>query len=372
MNILYLCTHLNVGGITSYTLTLAKGFLRRGHCVYVASSGGEEVPKFTSAGIIHLDIPIRTKLEVNPFKVIPSLLRLEREIRQRDIQLVHSNTRVTQVLGTLLQRRLGIPHVTTCHGYFRTRWFRRRFPCWGDRVIAISEAVADHLHDDFGLAPGQIRLIYNGIDLERFVLPANAVQRDRYAMKRGLGLREGPVVGIIGRLSDVKGHVYLVQAMPAVLKQFPQAQLLIVGEGPMHARLVRLARSLGISPACVFIPRIHDTLKALPVIDIFAMPSLKEGLGLSLMEAMAAGLPCVGSDIGGIRNLIRDGENGLLVPVQDPAALARAIIGLLDDEKKAQRLADNARTFINHGFSQAEMVYKTQEVYRECLEKKLA
>ncbi len=369
MNILYLTTHLNVGGITSYTLTLAKGFCRRGHSVYVASGGGEEVPKFTSEGIIHLDIPIKTKLEVNPFKIIPSLLLLEREIRQRDIQLVHSNTRVTQVLATLLQRRLGIPHVTTCHGYFKNRWFRRKFPCWGDRVIAISEAVQEHLLDDFGLAASRIRLVYNGIDLERFVLPANAVSRDKYSLKRGLGLHDGPVIGIIGRLSDVKGHIFLLEAMPAVLKSFPQAQLLIVGEGPMQGRLKRLAGSLGLAGKCVFIPRIHDTLKALPVIDIFAMPSLKEGLGLSLMEAMAAGLACIGSDIGGIRNLIQHGHNGLLVPPQDAAALSRSILELLEDEKKAQMLADNARIFINHNFSQAEMVYKTQEVYRECLEK---
>ncbi|HOW42070.1 MAG TPA: glycosyltransferase family 4 protein [Candidatus Omnitrophota bacterium] len=367
MNILYVTTHLNIGGITSYILTLAKGFKKRGHAVYIASSGGECLPKFTDEGIVHIPIPIRTKSEAHLVKLGLSLVRLKQQVREKDIQLIHSHTRVTQVLCTLLASRAHIPHITTCHGFFRNRMFRRLYPCWGDRVIAISDSVKFHLIDDFGLKESMVRLVYSGIDLDRFIIPAASVQRDKYSLKRALGLGGGPVVGAIGRLSDVKGYRYLVEAMPAVLKCVPQAQLLIVGDGREYSHLARLAARLGIEKKVTFITKVYDTVKALSVIDVFAMPSLKEGLGLSLMEAMAAGLPCVGSDIGGIRNLITHRENGLLVEAKNSPRLGEALVEVIEDEKLAQRLGDTARTFINHNFSQAEMLFRTEEVYRECL-----
>jgi len=366
MNILYLTTHLNVGGITSYLLTLAKGFKRRGHSIYVASSGGDSVTRFTAEGIIHQDIPIRTTSDLDVIRLAPSFLVLSRYIKDRDISLIHSNTRVTQVLGTWLSKYTGRPHVTTCHGFFKKRLSRRMWPCWGDRVIAISEQVKDHLIDDFHVSSSMIRLVHNGIDLERFTVPAPSPD-EKHRLKEALQVPEGPVIGIISRLSDVKGHRYLIEATKHVLSRFPAVRLLVVGEGRELPFLVKLTERLRLSDHVIFIPQVQGTQKILSIMDIFVLPSLHEGLGLSLMEAMAAGIPCVGSSVGGIKTLIRNEQTGLLVKPQDAREISDAVIKLLLDPEFARKLGDNARTFVHKNFSQAEMLMHTEGVYRECL-----
>jgi glycosyltransferase involved in cell wall biosynthesis len=363
MKILYLSNHLNVGGITSYIFSLAAGFKERGHDVYVASSSGDCLDRFIQEEINYIPIPIRTKAEIDP-RILLSSFMLLKYIKEKNIEIVHANTRVTQVLACLIQKYSGRPYVSTCHGFFKPRFFRRMFPCWGKRVIAISQQVADHLRDDFEVEEERIRIIHNGIDLDRFIPPDSSA---RAAAKEKLGLQAAKVIGIIARLSDVKGHIYLIQAMPKVLKQAPDAKLLIAGQGREKRKLAELAKELGITGSVIFRDSVADTFQALSAIDIFVMPSLKEGLGLSLMEAMACGIPVVGSDVGGIKTLIQNNQNGLLVAAADSEALSRAILELLQDVSKAKALGEGARIFIHKNFSQRRMLLETEKVYRECL-----
>ena len=364
MNILLLSNHLNIGGVTIYLLSLAKGLKKKGHNVYIASSEGELLDKFIEAGAKFIHIPIKTKAEASP-KVMISALKLLPIIKKEKIEIIHANSRVTQVLAAWLSRFSAVPFVYTCHGYFRHNFSRKLFPCWGKKIIAISQAVKDNLVKDFAVSAEKIELIHNGVDVDRF---GSALSCQPSVIRNELGLGDGPVIGIIGRLSDVKGHIYLIKAMQAVSKQFPQAQLLIVGEGKMEILLKKLVANLGLEKKVIFIPSCDDTAKILQVIDVFAMPSLKEGLGLSLIEAMAAGLAVVGTNIGGIVNLIKDQENGLLVPVQDAQALAQAIILLLKEPKKRKILGGHARSFIAKNFSLEEMVTQTERFYAKCLE----
>jgi glycosyltransferase involved in cell wall biosynthesis len=364
MNILLITNHLDVGGITSYALSLSRGLHKLGHSVYVASSGGDCLTRFTEEGIIFIPVPIRTKSEINVFKIGSSFLKLLREIREKQIQVVHTNSRVTQVLGHLLKKKTGVVHVTTWHGFFRPRWFRRVFPCWADKTIAISQQVQEHLLSEFKASENNIRLVYNGIDLEKVKLKEPVARSE---VKSGLGLGPGPVVGIIARLSDVKGHVYLIRAMEKVLNKFPDAQLLIVGQGKMERQLVRLIEELKIAKSVVFISNSPNIAELYYIMDVFVMPSLKEGLGLGLMEAMAGSKAVVGSAVGGIKNLISDRKNGLLVGPRDVDGLSRAILELLNDPAGAAIMGNNARIFINQNFSLEKMLFQTQEVYQECL-----
>lgn len=364
MNILYLTNHLNIGGITSYVLTLAKAFKKRGHKVYIASSGGKLLPKFIAEGIVYLPIPIKTKSEVS-YKILISKYKLLKIIREKNIDILHANTRVTQVLSFFLQRSLSKPYVSTCHGFFKKRLFRKMFPCWGNKVIAISESVKEHLRKDFKVKEEDITIIHNGIDVERFREHEN--MRIREQRKRDLGLREGPVVGIVARLSEEKGHLYLIEAMKSVLSRIPQAQLLIVGNGRMKKELLELTKNLGMEKNIFFLTEVDDTKQVLAVMDLFVLPSLKEGLGLALMEAMALGLGVIGSDVGGIRSLIQDGYNGLLARPSDIQGLSYAILELLQNPDKARSLGNNARIFIEKNFSQEKMALETERVYLECL-----
>ncbi|MDD5246362.1 MAG: glycosyltransferase family 4 protein [Candidatus Omnitrophica bacterium] len=363
MNILLLTNHLNIGGVSSYALTLAMGLRERGHKVFIASGGGELSGRLAQEGIGYLEVPLKTKAEINP-KIIYSMFKLADLARQEKIEIIHANTRVTQVLAALLKRRCRLPYISTCHGYFKRRLLRRVFPCWGSRVIAISEPVKRHLIDDFVVNEKMIRVVYNGIDLKRF----NPVsEEERKAAKLSLGLGERPVIGIIARLSDVKGHIYLIKAMEKVLLVFPRAQLLIVGSGRMLAELQGLVNKLEIGRSVKFIASVDDTRRVLSAMDLFVMPSLKEGLGLGVMEAMACGLCVIGSYVGGLIDLIQQGHSGVLVPPKNEQRLAQAICELLADDEKRMVFGTNARIFIAGRFSQEKMAEETQRVYEECL-----
>ncbi|MFA5177524.1 MAG: glycosyltransferase family 4 protein [Candidatus Omnitrophota bacterium] len=366
MNILHITNHLDVGGITSYVLTLASGLKKKGHNVYVASSGGERLIKFQEAGIAYIPIPIRTKKEISS-GIILSAIKLSGIIKKQKIDIIHTHSRTTQVLSCLLHKFTGVRRIFTCHGFFKRRLLRRIFPCWGEGIIAISGQVKEHLTRDFKVPDKNIAVINNGIDLDRFKA---AALRPKAQMKKNLGLSDEPVIGIIARLSDVKGHKYLITAMRQVLEKYPVSQLLIVGTGKMQDELTGLTGKLGIAKNVFFVPEIPDTTEALAALDIFVMPSLQEGLGLALMEAMAAGLAVIGSNVGGIRTLIQDGQNGLLVNPADSEGLAAAILTLLNDHSQRAELGRQAQDFIQNNFSQDKMVRETEKEYLRCLETK--
>jgi len=366
MNILYLTNHLNIGGISSYVLNLATGIKKRGHNVYIASSAGQLLTKFIAQGIVYIPIPIKTKSEAS-YKILISKFKLLKYIKEKNIEIIHANTRVTQVLSFLIQRTCGKPYISTCHGFFKKRFFRKIFPCWGNKVIAISESVKEHLLRDFKVKEEDIRVIHNGIDVDKFRVQSSEPRVD---LKKKLGLCEGPVIGIIARLSEEKGHTYLIKAMQEVITRIPQAQLLIVGEGRMREELVNLTKTVGLEKSIFFIPSVMDTQEVLSGMDLFVLPSLKEGLGLALMEAMACGLAVVGSDVGGIKSLIQNRYNGLLVRPADSRELSYAILELLQSPDEAKSLGSNARIFINQNFSAGKMVLETEKVYLECLNAK--
>ncbi len=363
MNILYITNHLNIGGITSYVLTLSCGLKKKGHNVYVASSGGQLLSRFTAEGVTYIPIPIKTKKEISP-KILASLFKLKDVLKKYRIDIIHTNSRTTQVLGCLLNKKTGIAHISTCHGFFKKRVFRKLFPCWGMKVIAISESVKEHLIKVFGVDEKNIVVIHNGIDVSNY---REQRTENREQRKRDLGLKEGPVVGIVARLSDVKGHKYLIEAMRDVLAIHPAAQLLIVGEGKIKKELVKLSQALGTEKNVFFIPEVQDTRDVLSVMDVFVMPSLKEGLGLALMEAMASGRAVIGSEVGGIKSLIQHGVNGLLIKPADSKSLAAAILELLQNSKKRESLGKHAQDFISQNFSQEKMVLQTEELYLGCL-----
>jgi len=368
MNILYLTNHLNIGGISSYCLTLATGMKKRGHNIYIASSGGELLPRFRGEGIIYLPIPVKTKSEIS-YKVLFSKFKLAKFIKENKVDIIHANTRVTQVLSFFIRRSCHKPYVSTCHGFFKKRLFRKIFPCWGDRVIAISEEVKEHLTRDFKVNEQDIKVIHNGIDVNKFRVQSTEYRVQR---KKDLGLGDGPVVGIVARLSEEKGHEYLIKAMKEVIIVFPRARLLIVGEGRMKEKMEDLIKLTALEENVTFIPRAMDTQEVLSVMDLFVLPSLKEGLGLALMEAMACGIGVIGSDVGGIKSLIKDGDNGLLVKPADSHGLSLAILQLLQNPDRARYLGANARSFINRGFSQEKMISETEKVYLECLNSALS
>jgi len=362
MNILILTTHFNAGGITSYILSLTCGFVQKGHRVYIASSGGNMTEALKAFGGVHIELDINTKSEISP-KIYKAVNKLQSFIRENAIDIVHSQTRVTQVVATMLRHFQRIPHVATCHGFFKARISRKIFPCWGDATIAISPQVAEHLTEDLRVSKERIFLIPHGVQVKELSVSVNQKEEKR----KELNLKKGVILGIVARLSDVKGIDVAIAAMKEVIKTAPETSLLIIGEGKEKSSLQGLVDELDLQENVLFLPIVNDLDSVLPFLDIFVMPSRQEGLGLSVMEAQARGLPVVASGVGGLLSLIKDGETGLLVPKENPAALAAAIVMLMDNMEKARELGAAAKAFIEKNFSPDQMIDKTLEIYQGAL-----
>ena len=360
---------MNLGGIGIYTLSLAKALKERGEEIIVASSGGELVKDLKKKGIEHIYIPVDTSADIG-IHTIRVYLSLAGLIKERGIDIIHAQTRVTQVIACLLSKRLNVGFVATCHGFFKKKWFRRLCPCWGSRTIAISDAVRQHLVHDMGVSKEKVRLIYNGIDTARF--KRSMSPEDRAHIRKEFGLKNIPTIGIISRLSDVKGHKYLLGAFAKIIKKIPNTQLLIVGDGrPGYLKSLKdQAERLAISANVIFRRGLKDIYIPLSVIDVFCMPSVQEGLGLSILEAMAAGVPVVASDVGGIYTLIQHGKNGLLVPPRNEDALADAIAKMLSDKEMAKEMVNASRSMIEEKFTINIMRDKVLNVYEELKESK--
>jgi len=365
MKVLLLTTHLDIGGVGVYTVNLARYLKKEGVDVAVMSSGGELVGRLEKEGVRHIKADIKTKSEigVKVWRVLPLLTRL---IKEDGFRLIHAQTRVAQVLAHLAGKITGVPYVSTCHGFFKhRRLFRRILPCWGKKVIAISDSVRGHLLDDFHLDPGCVERVYNGIELEQYPPAGDVKDSD---LMRSVGLAEDvTIVGSVGRLSSVKGYKYLISAFKDIISKGRAVQLLIVGDGPEKNALQKQVRELGLEKSVFLTPGGMPPQKYLALMDVFCLPSVHEGLGLSLMEAMAMGRACVASDVGGLSELIVNDTDGILVPSKDPEALARAISRLVEDPRLRQTLGESARAKAVSNFSIKDSVARTIEVYRGVL-----
>ncbi len=364
MRILLLTTHLEVGGIPVYVVTLARALKQRGHLPVAASSGGWFEAQLAREGIPHHWIRCGTSNELHPrlwLEVFPSLLAL---LRREKIQVIHANTRVTQVLGSALSALTGVPMVTPCHGFHDRKIGRRLFPCWGKKVIAVSNPTLDQLVRRYRMAsPGQVVLVHNGIEVGHFLQPVDP--KKVVWFRQTVGLKGRPVVGTIARLSSVKGQEFLLRSVPGLLKEFSDLAVLLVGEGPEREALVRLSYALKIQDHVVITPSVEDTRIPLAAMDLFVYPSLQEGFGLAIVEAMASGVPVVATSAGGPKDIIENGVSGLLVPPGDTEALGAAIRSLLADPIRCERIKQAARERAKAHFNMERVVREVEQVYEQ-------
>jgi glycosyltransferase involved in cell wall biosynthesis len=220
-----------------------------------------------------------------------------------------------------------------------------------DAHIAVSRATASKIEGWASLPPESIRVIYNGIDDPD--PPPKPVPR----------AVDGPVVGSVGRLHPQKGYEFLLRALPSV----PEATVVLVGDGEGRGDLEQLASELGITDRVRFAGWQSDPQAWLPSFDVFAMPSLFEGFPRAGVEAMLAGLPVVGSRVDGIPEGIVDGETGLLVPPEDPEAIAQALNALIGDPARREDMGELGRKRALEHFSLAKSVREFESLYAELL-----
>jgi glycosyltransferase involved in cell wall biosynthesis len=238
-----------------------------------------------------------------------------------------------------------------------------------DRFMVVSDALEKIMIEKHGIAPQRVVKIYNGIEKDEYCIENEETVCRRSRFRKGSGLGEDvPVVGVIGRLVWQKGFEYFIEAIPDVLRRFPKAIFLIVGEGELKDELTVKSRILKLEDKIIFTGFRNDIKDVLASIDIFVMPSLMEGLPVVLLEAMAMMKPIVATKIEGIIETLENGVTGLLVSPKDPQVLSEAIVDLLIHKEKARQMGLAARKVVEERFRVDIMVQKVEEVYKELLQ----
>lgn len=289
-------------------------------------------------------------------------------LRNESIDLVHLHGYASANFGRLAARRWGVPVVMhewavlkTLPHQFVFDWLLRKQT---DVAVGLSESVKQFLIRGRRTNPNATRVVWPGVNLDKFqeIDPA-AVQ----AFREPFNLAEGQkLVGTVTRLREEKGNRYFIEAAAAVLRETANAQFIIVGDGPQRDELAQLARRLGLDGRLHFTGFVSDVQVAFAAMDMYVMPSLTEGFGIALAEAMVLGKPVIASDVHGMRELVEHERDGLLVPRADSRALAAAILRLLRDPAFSQALGENAREK-SEIFSAERSTRQLESIYGELL-----
>lgn len=304
------------------------------------------------------------------------LLGLVALIKRQRIELIHSNEFWMNTYGCMAAMITGVPIITTVHGknYYWEKFRRRlayRFAArCSARMVAVSEDIRRFLIGGVGAAPYNLVTVYNGIDPKRYG-PSEEETQKGPNVRTQLGIANtASVVGTVGSLYPVKGHTNLLKAAAQVVKVFPGIVFLIIGKGGLLSQLQDEAAQLKIESSIRFLGFRDDIPELLQAMDIFVLPSLSEGVPLSLLEAMAAGKPVVATHVGGNPEVVVDEETGFLVQPNDPGNLASRIIVLLKDKPLALKLGVNGQQRLRENFSLERMVNAYRDLYQEALLRK--
>jgi glycosyltransferase involved in cell wall biosynthesis len=372
ITVLQVLPRLVVGGAERGTVDVAAAIQRAGGIAIVASEGGPMVHELERSRAKHIKLPLARK---NPFTIWRNASRLARVIRQNKVDIIHARSRGPAWSAMWAARRTGIRFVTTYHDtYSATTAWKKRYNsvmARGDRVIAISEFVADHLRDLYGLAETVLRTIPRGIDLTRF-------DRTRVPAERKIKLthdwnlpEDRPIILMPARLSRKKGHLVLVEAL-AKLKRTDICCIMVGDDGRQTAyrtALLEFIHDCGLDSVVRLLPPATDMAAAYSLAAVVVAPSIKaEGFGRVPVEGQAMGCPVIASDIGGFRETIVDGLTGLLVPAGNSGRLADAIGSALAlDQQDRENLAAEAWANIQAKFTRERMCAATLDVYRELM-----
>ena len=372
MKILHLTSHLNIGGITRYILSLTKQQITRGHHVIIASDHGETEQQLIALGASYWPLPLHTSAEFSP-QVFWAAHQLAARLCEEPVDVIHAHTRVGQVVADQVTQRLKLAYVTTWHGIYRRRMGRRLWPCTGTYTIVVSEIVRRHLMESFQVPASRIRCIYNGIDTAHYALQPQETLLQQYRARWQLP-SDQPIIGGIGRLAagKVKGFDLLLVAAALLEETLPHLHVLVVGDGPRRPFLEDVARRLGIRQRVHFIGSSEDIRIPLACLDLFVFSSRwPEAFGLTLIEAMASGKPVVASRSGAVPEIIQHGVNGWLVPPNDPVAMAEGIAQLLNTPAEATRLGQQAQRRVQECFGLERMAAEIETVYQEAVSSRI-
>ena len=361
------------GGVEKVVSHLARGLASRHEDVRVFTLATISAPPFEveeavrvfRAGALQLTKAVGVQSAVSPGLFLTALGQLRRE--PADIIHVHSRFFFSSLVGASLSRMLRLPLVTTLHvGSLEHLPRRHRLPAIAyeqtlgraivsasSRVVAVSGHVAEHARR-LGAKPGGVSVIENAVDTDEFH-PASRRPRRRVRAV------------FVGRLIENKGPQFLIAAAPAVLAGNPNVEFVFVGDGPLRPRLEEQAKRLGVEARMRFLGLRSDVAEVLRDSDVFVRPSLTEGMSLTVLEAMACGLPVIVTPVGGTPEVVADAVNGCLVPAGNVSALSEALLRLCGDARLRRKLGRSGRALVERQYGWSRVIEANLRVYESAL-----
>lgn len=370
--VMQILPRLETGGVERGTADIAAALVRAGWKSIVVSAGGPMVREIERAGAVHVTLPVDSK---NPLVMRKNVDRIAALIEQHAVDLVHARSRAPAWSAWYAARRTRRPFVTTFHGTYNARNRLKRFynsiMVRGARVIAISEFIARHVVETYGVPPSLIRVIHRGIDVASF--DKNRVSAERVIqLAREWRLPDGvPIIMLPGRLTRWKGQAVLIEAMARLGRRDVCCILIGSDQGrtAYRAELEALIRARGLEGVVRVLDHCRDMPAAFMLADVVVHASTDpEAFGRVIAEAQAMGRPVIATNHGAAPEIILPGSTGWLVPPGDPDALAGALAAALALDPAARAaLAETAAANIRARFSREQMCAATLAVYGEVL-----
>lgn len=360
VRVLHLVPRLMLGGMEQGVVKLLNGLEPERIVSGVCSFGPtDSITERLRPGI---SVHVLERRDGNDPKLAWQLIRL---LRREKPHVVHSHSWGTLCEGYLATRLARIPHfVHGEHGTMELRPRNIRVQRWvwnrADRVLSVSSALADRMSRHVGVASSRVQVIRNGADLDKFgTVP-------RSAARLSLGISDDEfVVGTVGRLVPVKAHDTLLAALAHLKSMRVRCVAVIAGDGPLRDELEARVDDLGLRPMVRFLGTRNDIDRVLAALDVFALTSLSEGLPNTVLEAMAAGLPVISTDVGGVRELVDHDRTGLLVPSQDARAIADALAMFAGDPERRRRMGAEGLRKARADFALRRMLHDYERLYLE-------
>ncbi|MGH8156941.1 MAG: glycosyltransferase [Rhodanobacter sp.] len=366
MNITHFVENLNRGGLERMVLELVKIQQRQGHrcqvvCLFELGAQAHELDA--------LGVPVNAcdKRQGLDFW---ALKRARRLLRAHATEVLHTHNAVAHYQAVLAGCGLGVRHViNTRHGMGgnprsgRREWLYRQALVRTDAVVTVCEAACRDAVARGIVPQRKVRVVPNGIRVESFQRASDGM---RQRLRQMLGVTaQTRLIGSVGRLNWAKDQVGLIRAFRQLHAQQPDSALVLIGDGELRAELQQCALAEGVVGSVHFLGDRNDVHELLQGLDLFVLSSLSEGYSMALLEACAVALPIVATDVGGNREIIRDGSTGRLVQASDPQALATAMLALLQAPQQAAALGDAARQWVERHGSLEGMAARYAELYQD-------
>ncbi|MFQ5812350.1 MAG: glycosyltransferase family 4 protein [Anaerolineae bacterium] len=383
VKIVRIIARLNIGGPAIHTILLTAGLNneRFESTLVTGVEGryeGNMLDTAAAKGVKPIIIP-QLRRNIDPIGGLTALFKLYRLMRREKPHIVHTHTATAGLLGRLAAKLAGVPvilhtfHGHVLRGYFgplRSKalvWMERFLARLSDCIVTVSEGQRRELAG-YGIAPlEKITVVPLGFELEDLL----ACESHRGELRRELGLAaEDKLIGIVARLVPIKNHRLFLQAAKVVAEAVPQARFLVVGDGKLREELEAYARDLGLDGSVLFTGWRRDLPRLYADLDVVALTSINEGTPVSLIEALAAGVPVVATAVGGVPDVVADGETGYLVEAGDAKGMAEAIIELLRSPEKAREMGQKGREVVYPKFAVQNLIANVEGIYTELLRQK--